>query len=261
MDAFVDPTVVELRDLPTLRDHVSPEEWDARVDLAAIYRLVCLRGWNRGIFNHAAMRSPENPNQFFIKAHPLNWSEVTASNLVKVDLNTELDESANVNRPGFVLHSAILRARPEVNATIHIHPPACIAVSMMKDGLLPLTQQSIFLYGRVGYHDYEGITEDADERSRIVAALGDKAALLMRSHGATTVGAEAGHAVQFMGHLIAACEMQLRLMASGAKLVVPSQEICDRVAEQHSSHNTGRGTADWPAQLRELDQADPGYRD
>lgn len=261
MDAFVDPTVTDLRDVPTLRDHVSPEEWEARVDLAAIYRIVCQRGWNRGIFNHATMRSPDDPDHFLIKAHPLNWSEVTASNLVKVNLHDDLDESANVNRPGFVLHSAILGARPDVNAVIHIHPPACIAVSMMKDGLLPLTQQSIFLHGRVGYHEYHGITEDAAESDEIVGALGDKAALLMRSHGATAVGGDAGAAVTVMGHLIAACEMQLQLMASGAELVVPSTEICDHVVEQHASHNTGRGTADWPAQLRELDQVDPGYRD
>ena len=140
------------------------------------------------IFNHVSLRVPEEPDYFFIKAHALLWDEVTASNLVKVNLNEELDETSLVNRPGFVLHSAILRARPDVNAIVHIHEEACVAVSATKDGILPLTQDAIFLYDQVAYHEYSGITEDAEERAAITNNLGDKTAMLMRNHGSVTVG-------------------------------------------------------------------------
>ena len=147
--------------MPSLKDKVSPEEWRARVDLAACYRLVRAQGWNTGINNHISHRVPGEDDYFLMKAHRLMWDEVTASNLVKVNMNEELDEAAGVNRPGFVLHSAILRARDDVNACVHIHEESSIAVSTLKDGLLPLTQDAIFLYDRVAYHDYQGITEDA----------------------------------------------------------------------------------------------------
>ena len=259
MDIAPDP--IELaRDVPSLQGRVSADEWAQRVELAAIYRLVCKNRWNLGMYNHASARVPGEPDNFLIKGHPLLWDEVTASNLVKVDMHRELDESAGVNRPGFVLHSAILRARPDVNVVLHIHPDACVAVSTMKQGLLPLTQEAIFLHNRVGYHDYEGITDAADERDRIVAALGDKQALLMRSHGATSVGAMARDAYRIMGHLINGCKIQLQLMATGAELVMPDAETCAKVADQYEAHNKGRGQADWPAALRELDRLDPGYK-
>lgn len=253
--------VVQLRDVTSLRDKVSEEEWEARVDLAGLYRLVEINGWNSGIYNHASMRVPGEPDHFLIKAHPLLWREVTASNLVKVGMTGELDESAGVNRPGFVLHSAIQRARPDVGAVLHIHPGACIAVSVMKDGLIPLSQQSAFLVGQVGYHDYNGITEDADERGKIIAALGGKRALLMRSHGATTVGETPRHAYITMKHLIDACEIQLKVMASGAEVVAPSDEITRKTAKQEEAHQKGRGQDDWPAMLRLLDEVAPGYRE
>lgn len=253
--------VLDIRDVKSLKDRVSPEEWRVRVDLAACYRLVCHYGWNSGIFNHAAARIPGEPDKFLIKPHAILWEEVTASNLIKVAMEGELDESAGVNRPGYVLHSAILRARPDVQATLHIHPQACIAVASTADGLLPLTQDAIRFHDRIGYHGYEGITEDADERERIVAHLGPHPALLMRSHGATTVGPSVRHAFILMRGLINACEIQLRLMASGAELVVPDAATCERTAAQMESHDKGRGQADWPGFLRMLDRADPGYRD
>lgn len=250
-----------IRDVPSLKGKVSPEEWQARTELAACYRLAHRDGWNNGIYNHCTVRSPDDPDQFLIKAHKLMWDEITASNLISVNMNEELDESSKVNRPGFVLHSAVMRARPDVGAIVHIHPDACIAVSASKEGLLPTCQQALRFYGRMAYHDYEGITENADERERIVANLGDKPAMLMRNHGATTLGPNIADAYVMMGNLISACEIQLQLQAAGVEMALPSPELCEATVAQIKAHEAGRGQDDWPGRMRELDRMDAGYRD
>jgi ribulose-5-phosphate 4-epimerase/fuculose-1-phosphate aldolase len=252
--------IAAIRDVAPLSGKVSDTEWQTRVDLAACYRLIRRHGWNSNIYNHCSARVPGEPDFMVMKAHALLWDEVTASNLVKVNIHDELDENAGVNRPGFVLHSAILRARPDVNAVVHIHEAASIAVSVTKDGLLPLTQDAIFLFERVGYHDYHGITENAEERDLIVAALGDKPAMLMRSHGSVTVGATVREAYMLTNHLVTASRAQMQLMAAGAELVVPPTEVCRATVAQHAAHNQGRGLDDWPAALRELDRVDDSYR-
>lgn len=249
-----------VRDVPSLKGKVPDEEWQARVDLAACYRLAHNRGWNRNIYNHTSHRVPGKPDQFLIKPHALLWDEITASNLLKVNMNGELDESSGVNRPGYVLHSAILRARSDVNAVVHIHEEASVAVSTMKDGLLPLTQEAVFLYGRISYHEYSGITEDAEEREAIIRNLGNNAAMMMRSHGSVAVGANMREAFRWTEHLVNGSRIQLKLMASDAELVIPSNEVCRHTAEQYAKHNQGRGLDDWPAALRELDKIDPTYR-
>lgn len=253
--------VGRIRDVPSLEGKVSAAEWQARVELAGCYRMVRRNGWTTNIYNHVSLRAPDNPDQMLMKAHALLWDEVTASNLVKVDIHDELDERAGINRPGFVLHSAVLRARPDINAVVHVHPSACVAVSATRDGLLMLSQGAIRFYDRLAYHDYEGITENADERERIVANLGDKPAMLMRSHGATTLGKTIREAYILMGHLVGSCEIQLRLQGSGAEMVPVPPEVCAHAARQMESHEAGRGQADWPACLRELDRIDPSYRD
>ena len=252
--------ITAIRDVKSLKGQISTEEWSARVDLAACYRLVRANGWNMNIFNHVSLRVPEEPDYFFIKAHALLWDEVTASNLVKVNLNEELDETSLVNRPGFVLHSAILRARPNVNAIVHIHEEACVAVSATKDGILPLTQDAIFLYDQVAYHEYSGITEDAEERAAITNNLGDKTAMLMRNHGSVTVGETTQEAYSWTQRLVKASQIQLQLMASSSELVIPSEEVCRHTVRQYLEHNRGRGLDDWPAALRELDKIDASYR-
>lgn len=252
--------IATIRDVPSLEGKISPEEWRIRVDLAACHRLARRNGWNNGIYNHVSARVPGEPDRFLIKAHVLLWDEVTASNLIKIDMNDELDESAGVNRPGFVLHSAVLRARADTNAVVHVHPDACVAVSASTGGLLPLSQTAMRFHDRLAYHDYEGITENADERDRIIANLGDKRAMLMRHHGATTLGATVRDAYMLMSNLITSCEIQLSLLATGAELLLPSDEVCARVAGQFEAHDAGRGQADWPGCLRELDRDDPSYR-
>jgi ribulose-5-phosphate 4-epimerase/fuculose-1-phosphate aldolase len=239
---------------------MSPEEWQARVDLAAVYRLCALNGWDDIIYNHCAMRVPQDPSKFLMKRHELLWDEVTASNLVKVDMHADLDEKAGVNRPGFTLHGGVLRGRPDVNCSIHVHTETGMAFSGLKSGLRMISQQAIRFYKRVGYHPYEGITEDFAERERILKNLGMNRALILHNHGLLTLGKDAREAYVLMRFLIAACEIQLRLEATGAELLEVPTEVCEKTAAQMEHHDAGRGVADWPALLRRLDRIDPAYR-
>lgn len=232
----------------------------ARCDLAAVYRLLALHGWGDVIFNHAAMRCPSNPRHFLIKRHELLYTEVTASNLVEVSMDDDLDERAGVNRPGFTLHSGVLRARPDVVCSIHVHPEEAIALSGLKHGLRPLSQNAARFYKRVGYHEYEGLTDSFDERERIAAALGGHRALVMRHHGITTVGATAREAFSLMKEFVRAARIQLQMEATGGELLEIPASVCERVAAQYEQHDRGRASAEWPAYLRQLDGVDASYR-
>ena len=254
--------VIQLRDVPSVRDSVSPEEWQARVDLAAAYRLAHLHHWADSIFNHISVRVPGEPHMFLIKAHELLYNEVTASNLVKVDMrNDEVDESYHVNKPGFTLHGGLLAVRPDVNSAFHTHIPSTIAVANQKDGLQYLSLTAMRFYREVGYYDFTGITDDLAEREHIAAALGTRHTLLMRNHGAVTVGATVRDAYDRMKSLADACDMQLRQQAAGVPFVQPDEAVLEKARQQRMAHDAGRGTADWPAMLRKLDMIDPGYRD
>jgi ribulose-5-phosphate 4-epimerase/fuculose-1-phosphate aldolase len=232
----------------------------ARVDLAAVYRLLALHGWGDVIFNHAAMRCPSNPRHFLIKRHELLYTEVTASNLVRVSMDDDLDERAGVNRPGFTLHSGVLRARPDVMCSVHVHPDEAVALSGLRHGLRPLSQSAMRFYNRVGYHDYEGLTDIFDERERITAALGQHRALVMRHHGLTTVGTTAREAFSLLKEFVRAASIQMQMEATGAELLEIPAAVCERVAAQYQLHDQGRASAEWPAYLRQLDTVDPGYR-
>ena len=243
-----------------LRTSVSAEEWQARIDLAAVYRLVAHRGWDDVIYNHCSMRVPGEPTKFLMKRHELLWTEVTASNLVKVDMNDDLDESAGVNRPGFTLHGGVLRGRPDVNCAVHVHTETGMALAGLKSGLRMISQQAMRFYRRVGYHPYEGITEDFAERERILAHLGKNRALILHNHGLLTVGKTAREAFVLMKYLMEAAEIQLRMEATGGALIEIPPEICEKTAAQYEKHDAGRGSADWPAYLRILDAVDSSYR-
>jgi ribulose-5-phosphate 4-epimerase/fuculose-1-phosphate aldolase len=195
-----------------------------------------------------------------MKRHELLWTEVTASNLVKVDMRDDLDESAGVNRPGFTLHGGVLSGRPDVNCSVHVHTEWGMALSGLKHGLRMLSQQASRFYNRIGYHPYEGLTEDFAERERILANLGLGRALILHNHGLLTVGKSAREALILMKYLMSAAEIQLRMEATGGDLIEIPAAVCEKVAAQHERHDAGRGSADWPAYLRLLDQSDPGYR-
>lgn len=247
-------------DIEPTRTATTDADWQARVDLAAVYRLLAHYGWGDVIFNHAGMRCPSNSRHFLIKRHELLYTEVTASNLVEVSMDDDLDERSGVNRPGFTLHSGVLRARPDVTCSVHVHPDEGVAISGLKHGLRMLSQDSMRFYNRVGYHDYEGITDSFDERERITAALGRNRALIMRHHGITTVGASAREAFNLMKQFVRAARIQLMMEATGAELSEIPASVAEHVASQYEKHDGGRATAEWPAYLRMLDSIDDSYR-
>jgi ribulose-5-phosphate 4-epimerase/fuculose-1-phosphate aldolase len=201
------------------QDQIAPAEWQARVDLAAVYRLLAYYRWDDVIYNHSSMRMPGEPRNFLMKRHELLYTEVTASNLVKVNMDENLDEKAGVNRPGFTLHGGVLSARPDVNCAVHVHTENGAALSGLKSGLRMVSQQALRFYKRVGYHRYEGITEDFDERARINKDLAQNRALIMQHHGLLTVGKSAREAFVLMKALLDAADIQLKLEAIGSELV------------------------------------------
>ena len=235
-------------------------EWQARVDLAAVYRLVSHHGWDDVIYNHCSMRVPGEDSKFLMKRHELLWTEVTASNLVKVDMHDDLDESAGVNRPGFTLHGGVLRGRPDVNCAVHVHTETGMAIAGLKGGLRMLSQEAVRFYGGIGYHPYEGITEDFGERERLIKNLGQNRAMILHNHGMLTVGRTARDAFVLMRHLLEAAEIQLKMLATGAELIEIPDEVCRKTVAQYVKHDSGRGSADWPAYLRMMDKIDPSYR-
>ena len=186
---------------------------------------------------------------------------MTASNLVKVNMDEDLDEKAGVNRPGFTLHGGVLSARPDVNCAVHVHTNNGMAIAGLKHGLRMVSQQAIRFYQRIGYHAYEGITEDFAERERINKDLGKNRAMIMHNHGLLTVGKSAREAFVLMKYLLTAAEIQLKMEATGGELIEIPAEICAKTAEQFEHHDSGRGSADWPAYLRVLDGIEPSYRD
>ena len=244
-----------------LQNRIAPAEWQARIDLAAVYRLLAHYRWDDVIYNHSSMRVSGEPRMFLMKKHELLYTEVTASNLVKVNMDEDLDEKSGVNRPGFTLHGGVLSARPDVNCAVHVHTENGTALSGLKHGLRMVSQQALRFYKRVGYHGYEGITEDFDERARINKDLGQNRALIMQHHGMLTVGKSAREAFVLMKYLLTAAEIQLKMEATGGELLEVPPDVCAKTAEQFEHHDSGRGGADWPAYLRVLDGIDKSYRE
>jgi ribulose-5-phosphate 4-epimerase/fuculose-1-phosphate aldolase len=253
-------TVAGVRPAKVSQDKISPAEWQARVDLAAVYRLLAYYGWDDVIYNHSSMRVPSEPRYFLMKQHELLYTEVTASNLVKVCMDEDLDERSGVNRPGFTLHGGVLSARPDVNCAVHVHTNNGMAIAGLKHGLRMVSQQAIRFYQRIGYHGYEGITEDFSERERINRDLGQNRAMIMHNHGVLTVGKSARESFVLMKALLDAADIQLKLEATGSELVEVPPAVCAKTAEQYEHHDSGRGSADWAAYLRMLDKTDTSYR-
>ena len=239
---------------------LSSEEWATRVDLAAVYRLCHHYGWGELIYNHCSMRVPGEPTKILMKRHADMWNEVTASNLVKVDIREDLDERSGINRPGFTLHGGLMAGRSDINCAVHIHGDTGMAIAGLKHGLRMVSQQAVRFYKRIGYHPYEGITEDFGERARILKALGQNRALIMHNHGLVTVGKSAREAFMLMKYLVSAANIQLKLEATGSELIEIPPAICEKTATQFEHHDAGRGGADWPAYLRMLDSIDPDFK-
>jgi len=243
---------------------VAAAEREQRVALAACYRLVALYGWDDLIFTHISARVPGPDHHFLINPYGFLFSEITASSLVKVDLDgRKVDDSPHdVNPAGFTIHSAIHAAREDANCVLHVHSVNGVAVSAQRDGLLPLSQHSIFPLSSLAYHDYEGVALNEDEKPRLVRDLGGKRSLILRNHGLLTVGRTVAEAFVSMYFLETACMMQVRAQAGGGPLVHIGKAIVDCAEEQYARVTHGAGGAlAWPALLRRLDRLDPSYRD
>jgi len=247
----------------SVRDRVTDEEWQVRVDLAACYRLIALYGWDDLIFTHISARVPGPGEHFLINPYGMLFEEMTASSLVKVDLAGEevLESPYPVNPAGFVIHSAVHEARPDVACVLHTHTRAGIAVSIQAGGLLPLSQISLFPRVAIGYHDYEGVALNDEEKPRLVADLGDGSFLVLRNHGLLTVGPTIPDAFLNMYALETACQTQILAQSAGVELIHVDEKIQQGIAAQAEQVLKGMGgQLAWPGLLRKLDRRDPSYR-
>jgi ribulose-5-phosphate 4-epimerase/fuculose-1-phosphate aldolase len=241
----------------SILDEVSAEEWQARVDLAACYRLADFYGMTDLTYNHITARVPGPQHHILINLYGLTYKEITASSLAKIDLDGEViwkpDTDYTVNRAGYVIHGAIHRARKDVTCVLHTHTRAGMAVAAMKCGLLPLSQTSIRFEGHIGYHDYEGPAVELAERERLVGNLGAHDAMILRNHGLLSCGATIQQAFNTMYQLELACRTQVDAMAARTELVVPSREVLQKTAHLYQP-GTRRpyGVLEWPAMLRLL---------
>lgn len=245
-----------------VRSRVSAEEWRLRVDLAAAYRLIALNRWDDLVFTHISARIPGPEHHFLINPYGALFEEITASSLVKIDLagNAVMETPFAVNPAGFVIHSAIHAAREDAQCVLHTHTAAGIAVSAQKQGLLPISQQSIFPLSSIGYHDYEGVALEDDEKPRLVRDLGESTYLILRNHGLLTVGPTIPDAFLAMYVLQRACEIQIAAQGNGAELIPVPQPIVDGAAKVGRTATRGLGgQLVWPGLLRKLDRIDPGY--
>lgn len=246
-----------------IKNEVGSEEWQLRVDLAATYRLVALYGWDDLVFTHISARVPGDEEHFLINPYGFLFEEITASSLVKVDLQGSIvgDSPYHINPAGFTIHSAIHAARHDVQCVLHTHTLDGVAVSAQKQGLLPLSQQSLFALSSMAYHDYEGVALREDEKPRLVADLGTKNFMILRNHGLLTCASTISDAFLGMYILEASCRIQNKALASGDLNPVPAQ-VCQGMQEQ-AQQVTGQlgGALAWPGLLRKLDRIDPSFRD
>lgn len=254
---------VSPEDIPSVRDSVSPEEWETRVNLAACYRLVDYYGMSDLAGTHISARVPGEDNAFLINPYGLFFDEITASSLIKVNLDGDvLSESEyRVNAAGFVIHSAVHEARHDVDCVLHTHTRAGMAVSALKCGLLPMSQHSARFIDNIGYHDYEGLATNLDERERLVRDLGEtNMTLILHNHGLLTCGRNIAEAFWLVHKLEKACQAQIDGMAAGAKVAEIVPAVQDSTAKMFKDRGTQAPDRNWPGHLRQLDRVDPSFR-
>jgi ribulose-5-phosphate 4-epimerase/fuculose-1-phosphate aldolase len=248
----------------SVRDNVSASEWEQRVNLAACYRLVAHYRWDDLIFTHISARVPGPEHHFLINPYGMLFEEITASSLVKVDLNGEkvMPSAYEINPAGFTIHSAIHAAREDAKCVLHLHSLNGVAVGAQKGGVLPISQQSIFVLSSLGYHNYEGVALNEAEKPRLVADLGDRNFLMLRNHGLLTAAETIPDAFLLMYIFEATCAIQVRAQAGGSELIPVDPRIVAgaQAAAKQVLRGAGGGLA-WPGLLRMLDRRDASYRD
>lgn len=253
--------------IPSLKEAVSAEEWALRCELAACYRLVAAYGWSDLVFTHISAKLPDSltggEHQFLINPYGLMFDEITASSLVKVDMacNKLHDTPFPVNPAGFVIHSAVHEARPEVQCVLHTHTRAGVAVSAQRHGILPISQQSTFVLSSLAYHAYEGVAFRPDEKPRLQADLGQADYLVLRNHGLLTVGRSIPSAFLSMYTFENTCRIQIDAVAGGGELIPVDPRILAGMADVMRVATAGQGAQiAWPALLRKLERLDPSYK-
>jgi ribulose-5-phosphate 4-epimerase/fuculose-1-phosphate aldolase len=251
-------------EIASLRQLVSHEEWELRVQVAACYRLVALYGWSDLVFTHITARIPGPEHHFLINPYGLMFDEITASSLVKVDqqCNKVIDSPFPVNPAGFVIHSCIHQVREDAACVLHTHSRAGVAVSAQKKGILPISQQSTFVLASLAYHDYEGVALRDDERPRLQADLGDKTFLVLRNHGLLVTGRTVPDAFLNMYTFENTCRIQVDALSGGGELTTVNPKVLEGLAQVMKTVTAGQGAnIAWPALLRKLDRTDPGYKE
>lgn len=246
-----------------IQSQVSKEEWQARVDLAACYRMVAHYGWDDLVFTHISARVPGPEHHFLINPYGMLFEEVTASSLVKVDLegNKVMASEFDINPAGFVIHSAVHEARDDAQCVMHLHTTEGVAISALEDGLLPYSQQSLFALSSISYHSYEGVALNPEEKVRLVADLGQSNFMILRNHGLLTCASTIADAFLFMFLLQRACEIQLKAQATNQKLISIPQPILDGIRAQAAQvTKSAGGQLAWPGILRKLDRMSPDYK-
>ncbi len=250
----------------TAQNDCSPEEWEARLDLAAAYRMGARLGWHDMLGNHFSLRVPDTKDEYLLNPLGLFFEEITASSLVKMDTkgNVLSDAPHGINKAGEVIHGGIYAARPDVSSVMHLHSSVGAGVSAQEDGLLPLSQNALILMDRIRYHDYEGPASNAeDERRALARDLADGSILFLRNHGTLTAGRSMGEAFVLLGRIERACEIQVAAQA-GSKVRFPSQDAIDRTraigAMMYGDNSRSpRAALEWAAFRRKIDREDPGY--
>lgn len=242
--------------------HQESEESRIRTDLAACYRLMHKFAMTDLIFTHVSARLPGSDGHFLLNPYGLMFNEITASSLVEVDArgNVVGDGPWGVNWAGYVIHSAVLAGRPDVNCVIHTHTRAGVAISTLDCGLLSISQHAMEFHNRMAYHDYEGIAEDLDECARMQTDLGDHNAMILRNHGLLATADSVGGAFLRMFNLEQACKIQLDVQAAGSPVTQPSEAVCKGAARQFENSTENRPMG-WQALIRQLDNEDPSFRD
>src|SRR5512144_2413508 len=253
------PAEARLKEVPS---DMTEAEWQQRVNLAACYRLVALYGWDDLVDTHISARVPGPEHHFLINPYGLLFEEITASSLVKVDIDGRkvIDGPYDINPAGFTIHSAIHAAREDAQCVLHLHSRNGVAVATQRNGVLPISQHSTLVLASLAYHDYEGLALNEEEKPRLVRDLGDKHFFMLRNHGLLTVAETVANAFLYMYFFETACAIQVRAQASGELILVEPGIIAGVKARWTNLTKGAGGALAWPALIRKLDRLDPSYR-